>query len=154
MIYIYIYIYIYIHTHTHARTRARARVWGIFNKLLYFIFQTFFIYLVAITYTVQSISFSTVFFLNNRTRAIYRPTHWLSTINQHPFTHQVLFVYLRQLRVITRLVKSVFFIRHGWRKWTESCHKILFQSWSVCNRNTSISAKGLWEWGCEPIKCF
>ena len=41
--------------------------------------------------------------------------------------------------------KSVFFIRHGWRKWTKSCHKILFQSRSVCDRNTSIGAKGLCE---------
>ena len=28
------------------------------------------------------------------------------------------------------------FIRHGWRKWNESCHKILFQS----DRNTSTGA--------------
>jgi len=33
-------------------------------------------------------------------------------------------------------------------------HKILFQSRSVCNRNTSIGAKGLWEWGSEVIKHF
>ena len=32
--------------------------------------------------------------------------------------------------------------------------KILFQSWSVGDRNTSIGAKGLWEWGSEPIKRF
>ena len=37
--------------------------------------------------------------------------------------------------VITFLVKSFLFIRHGWRKWTESCHKILFQSRSICDRN-------------------
>ena len=48
-------------------------------------------------YTVRSISFRThFFFLNNRTRAIYWPTHKLSTINQHPFTHRDSFVYLRQ----------------------------------------------------------
>jgi hypothetical protein len=39
-------------------------------------------------------------------------------------------------------VKSVFCVRHGWWKWTESCHKILFQSRYVCDRNTSIGAKG------------
>jgi len=30
----------------------------------------------------------------------------------------------------------------------------LFQSKSICYRNTSIGAKGLWECGSEPIKCF
>ena len=34
------------------------------------------------------------------------------------------------------------------------CHKILFQSQSICDRNTSIGAKGLWECGSEPIKVF
>ena len=32
-------------------------------------------------------------------------------------------------------------MRHGWRKWTEICHKILFQSRSICDRNTSIGEK-------------
>ena len=32
------------------------------------------------------------------------------------------------VRVITCLVKSVFFIRHGWRKGKESCHKICFKA--------------------------
>ena len=50
--------------------------------------------------------------------------------------------------------KVSFFLCHGWQKWTESCHKILFQSRSICNRNTSIGAKGLWEWGSELIKSF
>jgi len=40
---------------------------------------------------------------------------------------------------------SVFFICHGWRKWTESSHKILFQSRSLCDRNNNIGAKGLWD---------
>jgi hypothetical protein len=31
-------------------------------------------------------------------------------------------------------------------------HNILFHSQSICDRNTSIFAKGLWEWGSEPIK--
>ena len=39
-------------------------------------------------------------------------------------------------------------------KWTESCQKILFPSRSVCDRNTGTGAKGLWEWGSEPIKWF
>jgi len=34
------------------------------------------------------------------------------------------------------------------------CHNILFQSRSICDRNSSIGAKGLWEWGSEPIKLF
>jgi hypothetical protein len=54
-------------------------------------------------------------------------------------------------KVITRLVKSVFFMCHGWRKLAVSCYKILFQSRSICDWNTSIGAKGLWEWGSEPI---
>jgi hypothetical protein len=58
------------------------------------------------------------------------------------------------VRVITCLVKSVFFIRHAGRKWTESCHKILFQSQSICHRNTSTGAQGLCECGSEPIKSF
>ena len=48
----------------------------------------------------------------------------------------------------------MFFIHHGRQKWTEICHKILFQSWSFCDRNPSTGAKGLWEWGSEPIKLF
>ena len=70
--------------------------------------------------------------LNNRTTAIYRPTHYLSTINQQPSTHQVSFVYFRQCTSYKLFLMSVFFIRHGWRKWTESCHKISFQSSSCC----------------------
>jgi len=35
-----------------------------------------------------------------------------------------------------------------------SCHKILFQSWSTCDRNTSVGAKGLWKRGSELIKSF
>ena len=36
----------------------------------------------------------------------------------------------------------------------ESCHKFLFQSWSICDRDTSTGAKGLCEWGSELIKRF
>jgi len=32
--------------------------------------------------------------------------------------------------------------------------KFCFKSRSVCDRNTSIGAKGLWEWGFEPVKRF
>jgi len=39
-------------------------------------------------------------------------------------------------------------------KWAESCHKIFLQSRSICDRNTSIGAKDLWEWGSESIKRF
>ena len=42
------------------------------------------------------------------------------------------------LRVITSLVKSVFFIHNGWRKRTESCHEILLQSRSICDRNVVL----------------
>jgi hypothetical protein len=55
---------------------------------------------------------------------------------------------------ITLFLKSVLFIRQGWRKWTESYHKILFHSRSVCEINTSIGAEALWEGGSEPIKRF
>ena len=34
-------------------------------------------------------------------------------------------------------------MRNGWRKWTESCHKILFQSQSICDRNTCMGAEDL-----------
>jgi hypothetical protein len=36
----------------------------------------------------------------------------------------------------------------------QSCHNILFQSRSVCDKNTSIGAEGFWEWGSEPLKRF
>jgi hypothetical protein len=49
---------------------------------------------------------------------------------------------------------SVFFICHGWRKLTENFRQILLQSRSICVRNTSVGAKGLWELGYEPIKRF
>jgi len=77
----------------------------------------------------------------------------LSTINQHPFTHRILSVYLRQCTSYTLFCKASF-LCHGLRKWTQSCHKVLFQSRSICVRNTSICAKGLWEWCSEPIKRF
>jgi hypothetical protein len=107
---------------------------------------------VPLIYTVRSRSFRTVFFLNNTTRVIYQPTQKLSTINQHPFTCRVSFVYLNSVRVIICLVQSVFSIHHGWQKRTERCHNILFQSQSTCDRNTGIGTKGLWEWGSEPTK--
>jgi len=34
------------------------------------------------------------------------------------------------------------------------CHKIMIQSRSICDSNTNIGAKGLWEWGPIPIKRF
>jgi len=86
------------------------------------------------------------------TKAIYRPNHQLSTINQHLFTHRVSFFILDIVRVIPCPVKSVFFIRRVWQKRTGICHKILFQSRSICDRNNNIATKGLWEWGFEPIK--
>jgi hypothetical protein len=36
----------------------------------------------------------------------------------------------------------------------QSCHKCLFQSRPICDRNTSIGIKGWWGWGSEPIKRF
>jgi hypothetical protein len=68
------------------------------------------------------------------------------------FTHWVSFIF--DGVQVTCLVKSVFFKRCGWRKWAEICHKILFQSQYICDRNTSIGARGLWEWGSELIKSF
>jgi hypothetical protein len=58
-------------------------------------------------YTVRSI------FLNNGTRAIYRPTQKLSTINQHQFTHRVSFVYL-QLCTNYNLSRKVSFLYTSW----------------------------------------
>ena len=66
----------------------------------------------------------------------------LST-NIRSHTEFRLFIFYR-LWLITCLVNSVFFIRHGWRKWTESCHKILFQSRSVCDRDTGIGTGLIW----------
>jgi hypothetical protein len=54
---------------------------------------------------------------------------------------EFLFFIFKSLRIITCLVESVSFIRHGWRKRAESCHKIMFQSRSICDRNTSIVQK-------------
>jgi hypothetical protein len=54
--------------------------------------------------------------------------------------------------IIPCRVKSIFSTRHGWRKWTKSCHKTLFQNRSISDRNTSTGAKCLWEWGSERIK--
>ena len=87
------------------------------------------------------------FFLKNRTFSDLSANP-LSTIKQHPFTQR------DNVRVITSLVKSVFFIRHGWRKWTEGCTKLLFQRRSIRDRNSSIGAKDLWEWGSERINVF
>jgi hypothetical protein len=47
---------------------------------------------------------------DQRTRAIYRPTHQLSTINQHPFIHRVSFVYLRQCTSYNLSCKVSFFL--------------------------------------------
>ena len=66
--------------------------------------------------------------------------HYVLPTNIHSHTKFRLFIF-DSIRVITCLVKSVFFICHRWQKWTESCHKILFQSQSICDRNTSIGAK-------------
>jgi hypothetical protein len=60
----------------------------------------------------QCISFG-AYFLNNRTRAIYRPTNKLSTINQHPFTHGVSFVYLLQFKSYNLSCK-VSFLHTSW----------------------------------------
>jgi len=90
-------------------------------------------------YTVRSINFGTDLF-NTKSRAIYRSTHYVLSTNIRSHTEFRLFV-LDSIRFITCLVKSVFFIRHGWRKWTESCHRILFQIRSICDRNTSTVQK-------------
>jgi hypothetical protein len=60
---------------------------------------------------VRSISFKT-FFLNNRNRAIYRRTHQILSNNFRSHVEFRLFI-SDSVRVITFLVKSVFFIRHG-----------------------------------------
>jgi hypothetical protein len=64
------------------------------------------------TYTVRSILFRSDF-LNGRTRTIYRPTNQLSTINQHPFTHRVSFVYLWEFKSYNLCCK-VSFLYTSW----------------------------------------
>jgi hypothetical protein len=46
-----------------------------------------------------------------------------------------------KLTEITYLVKSVFSICHGWRKWTESRHKGLFQSQSSATETLVLVQK-------------
>jgi hypothetical protein len=43
--------------------------------------------------------------------------------------------------------ENILHLEHGenLKSRTESCHKSLFQSQSICDRNTSIGVKGLWE---------
>jgi hypothetical protein len=36
----------------------------------------------------------------------------------------------------------------------ESCHEVLFNLRSVCDRNTGIGVTDLWEWGSKLIKIF
>jgi hypothetical protein len=63
-------------------------------------------------YTVRSILFRSNF-LNGRSRKIYRPTHQLSTINQHPFTHGVSFVCLWEFKSYNLCCK-VSFLYTSW----------------------------------------
>ena len=78
---------------------------------------------------------------------------WDKTVGASTQLHVVL--RLRMSRALLLFpIKSVFFIRHGWQKWTGSCHKILFRSQSICNRNTSIGVRVIWKWDSEPIKRF
>jgi hypothetical protein len=105
------------------------------------------------SYTLQSISCRTDFLITELEISISHPTNQVLSTNIHSHTEFRLFIF-DSVRVINCLVKSVFFIRHGWRKWTESCHKMLFQSRSICDRNTSIGAKCLWEWDSEPFERF
>jgi len=71
--------------------------------------------LLGLMYTVRSIHFRTDFFLNNRTRAIYWPNHKVLSTNICSHTEFHLFMF-DSVQVITCLVKSVFFIHHGWQK--------------------------------------
>ena len=57
-------------------------------------------------YTWHFISFRTDFFLNNRTRAIYRPTHQILLTNIRSHTEFRLFIF-DSVRVVTCLVKSL-----------------------------------------------
>jgi hypothetical protein len=92
--------------------------------------------------------------LNYRTRAICRPTHQLSTINQHTFTHRVSFVYLWHCTSCNLSCKVSLLYTSLMADMNSFCHIFFFQSRSICDRSTSIGAKCLWEWGSEPIKRF
>jgi len=93
------------------------------------------------TYTVRFISFRTEFFflITELERSIGQPTKYYQPTSVHTPSF-VCFIF-DSVRIITCLVQPIFFIRHGWRKWTERCHKSLFQSRSICYINTSIGAK-------------
>ena len=99
-------------------------------------------------------SFSTDFFLNNRTRAIYRPTHQLSTINQHPFTHRVSFVYLRQCTAYNLSCKVNFLYTSWMAEMNRGLPYNFFESRSICNKNTSVGAKDLWNVALNRSKRF
>jgi len=103
-------------------------------------------------YTVRSTNFRTDIFLNNRTRAIYWPTHLLSNINQHPLTHRVSFVYLQQCSSYNLSCK-VSFIYTSWGNEQRVPIKFCLKA-SLFATETLLGAKGLWEWGSEPIKRF
>jgi len=101
--------------------------------------------------TLRSIGITTDFLLNNRNRAIYRSTQWVLSANIRSHTEFRLLIF----DSVWVIICKVSFLYTSWRRqWAESCHKILFQNRSICDRNTSIGAKGLLEWASEQIKRF
>jgi hypothetical protein len=79
-------------------------------------------------YTVRSINFRTDFFkITEVELSIGQKTKYVLSTNVRSHTEFRLFIF-DSVRVITCLVKSLFFIRHGWRELTESCYNILFKA--------------------------
>jgi hypothetical protein len=64
---------------------------------------------------ILCIRFRTDFFLFDRARAIYRPTHQVLSTNIRSHTEFIFFFIFDPVRVLASLVNSAFSVRHGWR---------------------------------------
>ena len=103
-------------------------------------------------YTVWSISFWLIFL---KISELERPIGHTTKYYQPTSVHTPSSAYLRQSTSYNLSCEASFLLYvMDWWKWTENCHKILFRSRSICDRNPNIGEKGLWEWDSEPITRF
>jgi hypothetical protein len=64
---------------------------------------------------------------------------------EYPFTHQILFVYLRQCTSYNLSCKVSFLCTSWMAEINRVAIKFCFKAQSIWDRNISIGAKGLWE---------